>query len=239
MAEVVGAPAGATPRPTRYAQLSRRRRGRGAARRGLTSSRRCASTTARRSPTAPPPSILAAGDVARELSDRPAWIRGFDHRIEPHALGVRDLTTSVSTTQAGEQGRRRRRHGRRGRAARAVHATRSSSCAEALGLGDDVAINPSGGALCRQPDHGGRPHPHRRGRHPHHQRRGRPGRRPRHLGRVPATEPRLRPGGGVMGKERVAIVGIGQTKHQTTARRRVDRRAGARGGRSGRSTTPR
>ncbi|MEZ5144058.1 MAG: hypothetical protein R2726_16290 [Acidimicrobiales bacterium] len=35
--------------------------------------------------------VLAAGDVARELSDRPAWIRGIDHRIEAHALGVRDL----------------------------------------------------------------------------------------------------------------------------------------------------
>ncbi len=44
--------------------------------------------------------ILAVGDKARELTDKPAWIRGIDHRIEAPALGVRDLTTSTSTKQA-------------------------------------------------------------------------------------------------------------------------------------------
>ena len=47
--------------------------------------------------------ILAAGDRARDLCDRPAWITGIDHRIEPHALGVRDLTVSESTRIAGEK----------------------------------------------------------------------------------------------------------------------------------------
>src|SRR3954471_21952572 len=47
--------------------------------------------------------ILAAGDKARELTDRPAWIRGIDHRIEPHSLGVRDLTDSPSTRTAGQK----------------------------------------------------------------------------------------------------------------------------------------
>ncbi|MFL6238456.1 MAG: lipid-transfer protein [Actinomycetes bacterium] len=46
--------------------------------------------------------ILATGDRARELVDRPAWIRGIDHRIEAPALGVRDLTTSPSTRTAAE-----------------------------------------------------------------------------------------------------------------------------------------
>ena len=69
--------------------------------------------------------ILAADDVARELSARPAWIRGIDHRIEAAALGVRDLTRSVSTELAGGQGRRGRRHGRLRRAARARSPTRS------------------------------------------------------------------------------------------------------------------
>ena len=41
--------------------------------------------------------ILAAGDVARRVCKRPAWIRGIEHRIESHSLGVRDLTTSEST----------------------------------------------------------------------------------------------------------------------------------------------
>ncbi|HWB65430.1 MAG TPA: lipid-transfer protein [Mycobacteriales bacterium] len=44
--------------------------------------------------------VLAAGDRARQLTKTPAWIRGIDHRIEPPALGVRDLTVSVSTQQA-------------------------------------------------------------------------------------------------------------------------------------------
>ena len=46
--------------------------------------------------------VLAAGDAARRLSRRPAWIRGIDHRIEPHALGVRDLTLSPSAALAGK-----------------------------------------------------------------------------------------------------------------------------------------
>ncbi|MRT44427.1 lipid-transfer protein, partial [Xylella fastidiosa subsp. multiplex] len=32
--------------------------------------------------------VLAAGERARELCERPAWIRGIDHRIEAHSLGV-------------------------------------------------------------------------------------------------------------------------------------------------------
>ncbi len=90
--------------------------------------------------------VLAAGDVARELCDRPAWIRGIDHRIEPHALGVRDLTDSVSTRQAGE-----RAGALEGSFDTAeLHAPFSHQeliLQEALGLTDDVALNPSGGAL--------------------------------------------------------------------------------------------
>jgi hypothetical protein len=44
--------------------------------------------------------VLAVGDRARELTDRPVWIRGIDHRIEPASLGVRDLATSPSTQTA-------------------------------------------------------------------------------------------------------------------------------------------
>jgi acetyl-CoA acetyltransferase len=90
--------------------------------------------------------VLAAGDVARELSDRPAWIRGIDHRIEAHSLGVRDLTDSPSTRLAGE---------RAGVGAGPVdvaelHAPFTHQeliLRSALGLGDDVSVNPSGGAL--------------------------------------------------------------------------------------------
>jgi acetyl-CoA acetyltransferase len=90
--------------------------------------------------------ILAAGDRARELHDRPAWIRGIDHRVEPMALGVRDLTTSVSTRLAGEKA------GVGSAPADVVelHAPFSPQeliLREALGLGDHGNVNPSGGAL--------------------------------------------------------------------------------------------
>ncbi|GHG09166.1 thiolase domain-containing protein [Streptomyces filamentosus] len=94
--------------------------------------------------------ILAAGDRARELCGRPAWIRGMDHRIEAHSLGVRDLTDSPSARLAAE---------RAGAFERPVdtaelHAPFTSQevvLTRALGLGDGVRINPSGGALAANP----------------------------------------------------------------------------------------
>ena len=113
--------------------------------------------------------VLAAGDKARELSKRPAWIKGFDHRIEPQALGVRDLTDSVSTRQAAAKA-----GVADGKVDLAeIHAPFSHQeliLRDALGLGDGVSINPSGGALVGQHDHGGRPDSHGRGRQPDHQR---------------------------------------------------------------------
>src|SRR6516164_591010 len=41
--------------------------------------------------------VLAADDRARELRENPAWITGFEHRIETAVLGARDLTSSPST----------------------------------------------------------------------------------------------------------------------------------------------
>ena len=55
----------------------------------------------------------------------PAWIRGLDHRIEVHQPGMRDLTSSPSTTLGGAQGRLRRRPDRRGRAVARRSARRS------------------------------------------------------------------------------------------------------------------
>lgn len=46
--------------------------------------------------------VLAAGDRARELRERPAWIAGFEHRIETPILGARDLTTSPSTAASAK-----------------------------------------------------------------------------------------------------------------------------------------
>jgi acetyl-CoA acetyltransferase len=94
--------------------------------------------------------ILAAGDKARELTDRPAWIRGIDHRIEPHSLGVRDLTDSPSTRTAGQKA-----GVANGKVDVAeLHAPFSHQeiiLKRALGLLDDVNVNPSGGALGSNP----------------------------------------------------------------------------------------
>ncbi|WEO99199.1 thiolase domain-containing protein [Streptomyces sp. FXJ1.172] len=94
--------------------------------------------------------ILAAGERARQLCERPAWIRGIDHRIEAHGLGVRDLTDSPSTRLAAEHA---------GVFERPVdtaelHAPFSAQevlLRRVLRLGDDVRVNPSGGALAANP----------------------------------------------------------------------------------------
>ncbi|MFJ4522105.1 thiolase domain-containing protein [Streptomyces sp. NPDC088810] len=94
--------------------------------------------------------ILATGERARRLCARPAWIRGIDHRIEAHALGVRDLTDSPSTRLAAE---------RAGAFERPVdtaelHAPFSPQevvLRRALRLDDSVRVNPSGGALAANP----------------------------------------------------------------------------------------
>jgi acetyl-CoA acetyltransferase len=91
--------------------------------------------------------VLAAGDLARSVAERPAWIRGIDHRIEPHALGVRDLTASPSTARAAaasgaDAG---------GFDVAELHAPFTHQeivLRSALGLKENgVGINPSGGAL--------------------------------------------------------------------------------------------
>lgn len=94
--------------------------------------------------------VLAADDVARDHAKRPAWIRGIDHRIEPQNLALRDLTDSASTRLAGEKA---------GVAGGPIdvaelHAPFSHQepvLRSALGLGDGVAVNPSGGALAANP----------------------------------------------------------------------------------------
>jgi acetyl-CoA acetyltransferase len=94
--------------------------------------------------------ILVAGDRAREVCERPAWIRGIDHRADPHYPGVRDLTTSSSTKLAGEQA---------GVGTAPVEVAELAATfsheelilREALGLGADVEVNPSGGPLTANP----------------------------------------------------------------------------------------
>ena len=93
--------------------------------------------------------VLAAGDRAAQICERPAWITGIDHRIETHQPGARDLTTSSSTTAAAAGA------GLEAGAAadvdvaelHAPFAHQELILRQALGLGDRVRINPSGGAL--------------------------------------------------------------------------------------------
>jgi acetyl-CoA acetyltransferase len=94
--------------------------------------------------------VLAAGDKARQWSESPVWITGFDHRMESHSLGARDLTASPSTAKAAE---------RAGVAdgpvdvaeIHAPYAHQEIIIKAALGLDDKVVINPSGGPLAANP----------------------------------------------------------------------------------------
>jgi acetyl-CoA acetyltransferase len=93
--------------------------------------------------------LLAAGPRALDLTERPAWISGIGQRVETPMLGARELTASVSTTRAGEDA---------GGPAGVEVAELSSPFSHqelilraALGLSDDVLVNPSGGPLAGNP----------------------------------------------------------------------------------------
>ncbi len=92
--------------------------------------------------------VLAAGDRAYDAVDRPAWISGFAHYVDPLHLGGRDLTASPSA------GRAARVAGTDGVELAELHAPFSHQeliLRRELALGDDVRINPSGGALTSNP----------------------------------------------------------------------------------------
>jgi len=92
--------------------------------------------------------VLAAGDRARSVADRPAWITGFQHRTDAQALGVRDLTRSPSAAAAGEAA------GVEGVDTAEVYAPFSHQepiLRRELGLDESVTVNPSGGPLCGNP----------------------------------------------------------------------------------------
>ncbi len=97
--------------------------------------------------------VIAAGEVARRVCRRPAFIRGIDHRLEPHQPGFRDLTVSPSTKLAGEKA------GVAGAAGKPfdlaeLHAPFTHQeliLRRALGLPASLAINPSGGPLAANP----------------------------------------------------------------------------------------
>jgi acetyl-CoA acetyltransferase len=94
--------------------------------------------------------ILAADDKARAITDSPAWIRGIDHRIDPHGIGLRELTEVASAGLAAE--RASVGDGPVDLAELHVPFTHQEVLLRrAIGLGGDVPVNPSGGPLAAHP----------------------------------------------------------------------------------------
>ncbi len=94
--------------------------------------------------------VLARGDRARELCERPAWITGLDHRIDVGELGLRDLTVARSATLAAQAAG----VGAGPVDVAEVHAPFTHQellLRRALGLGPEVDVNPSGGAQAAHP----------------------------------------------------------------------------------------
>ncbi len=93
--------------------------------------------------------VLAAGDKAREVRDRPAWISGLAHSTDGLQLGTRDLTRSASAARAATAA-----GGTDGVEIAELHAPFSHQeliLRRELGLADDVRLNPSGGPLAGNP----------------------------------------------------------------------------------------
>jgi acetyl-CoA acetyltransferase len=95
--------------------------------------------------------VIAAEDRARELRERPAWITGFEHRVETPVIGARNLTTSPSTAASA--------HAATGGDVGSIDVAEIYApfthqqliLTEAIGLRPGTRINPSGGALAANP----------------------------------------------------------------------------------------
>ncbi|MFT4086677.1 MAG: thiolase domain-containing protein [Gordonia sp. (in: high G+C Gram-positive bacteria)] len=91
--------------------------------------------------------ILASEGRARDLVEHPAFVTGWDHRIDSPNFGARDLTVSPSTALAADTA-----FGDRSRDVDvaeicAAYTHQELIVRNALRLGDSTRINPSGGAL--------------------------------------------------------------------------------------------
>ncbi len=101
--------------------------------------------------------VIATASKVRELGvARPVWIKGFDHRVDPHYLGNRDLASSRSTEIAAQKAAAQAGFGPDDcqLAELAVQFTPEEVVLrEALGLGgaSRTAISPSGGGLVSNP----------------------------------------------------------------------------------------
>src|SRR5258708_24875770 len=95
--------------------------------------------------------VLAAGDKARELRENPAWITGFEHRIETPELGARDLTTSPSTPASAQAATGGDTASIEVAELYAPFTHQQLILTEAIGLPPSAKVNPSGGALSANP----------------------------------------------------------------------------------------
>lgn len=100
--------------------------------------------------------ILASGDRARELVDTPAYVTGIEHIADSAEFGARDLTDSPSARAAAV--RATRSTGERpdlgGVTVAELHTQYTHQellLRTALGIGDHVAVTPSGGSLLADP----------------------------------------------------------------------------------------
>jgi len=95
--------------------------------------------------------VLAAGDRARELRENPAWIAGFEHRIESPVLGARDLTTSPSAKTSASAATGGDVDSIEVAEIHAPFTHQHLILTEAIGLPPSARVNPSGGALAANP----------------------------------------------------------------------------------------
>ncbi|MER6577204.1 thiolase domain-containing protein [Nonomuraea sp. NPDC001023] len=94
--------------------------------------------------------VLATAELAGRLTSRPAFVKGIAHRIEPHYLGMRELARSASAADAA----RAAGVGKGPVDVAELHAQfphEELILREALELGGDTVINPSGGPLAANP----------------------------------------------------------------------------------------
>ncbi|MBF6211868.1 thiolase domain-containing protein [Nocardia puris] len=95
--------------------------------------------------------VLAVGDRARDLCERPVWIKGMAHRIDTPVLGARDLTVSPSTAAAAQQVTGGDLSGFDIAELHAQFSHQQLILAEAIGLKPETKVNPSGGPLAGNP----------------------------------------------------------------------------------------
>ncbi|MFJ9363192.1 thiolase domain-containing protein [Nocardia sp. NPDC101769] len=95
--------------------------------------------------------VLAVGDRARELCERPAWLTGMAHYIDTPVLAARDLTVSASAKKAADALTGGDASGFDIAELHAQYSHEELILKQAIGLNGTTRINPSGGPLSGNP----------------------------------------------------------------------------------------